>query len=194
MITAALQGRDLAITVEGIESPFVIRPLPGRMGKQLTHEYLLTLDRQLPATRMEEILMISVDGGQWVAGEDGDVLMPLDPADRTVYNRCDDELSTTEAQDVLHPAFFWQTVLGMDGINVYIKGGGGYAGGLKALGSLAQALGMSPLMTSLSSESATLTPSPASTSPTSTPTAGSTVERLPAAKRSRNQGGKKKRR
>lgn len=181
MISAAQQGRDLAITVEGIESPFVIRPLPGRMGKALTDLYLRTIVRDLPVTQMEDVFRIALDGGQW----DGDDLIPLPYEQQTVYRRCDDELSTAEAQDVLHPAFFWQTVLGFSGVKAYTDAGGGFEGGVKALGFLAQTLGVSPLTTSPSGALETLIRLQASTSPTTSPTGGSTIDRLPAGKQSR---------
>jgi len=186
MITAAQQGRDLAITVEGIESPFVIRPLPGRMGKTLTDLYFRTIIRELPVTQMEDVLRIAVDGGQWVTGDDGERhLVPLPEEQQTVYNRCDDELSTGEAQDVLNPAFFWQTVLNFSGVKSYVEAGGGFEGLVKTQGFLAQTLGVSPLTTSPSGALETLIRLQASMSPTTSPTGGSTIDRLPAGKQSR---------
>ncbi len=184
MVSAALQGRDLAITVEGVESPFVIRPLPGRMGKHLTDLYLRTMARELPPTQMEDVFRIALDGGQW-ADDAHTVLVPLPEDQQPVWARCDDELSQAEGQDVLHLAFFWQTVLGMTGVNSYIEAGGGFAGGVKTLGFLTQTLGISPLTTSPSSALETLIRSQANMSPTSSPMTGSTVEKLPANKQSR---------
>lgn len=187
MISVARQGCDLAITIEGRDDlqPYVIPALPGRMGKQLTLEYIRTLNRDLPATRMEEILMISIDGGRWEGEGDEERLVPLPPEQRTNYARLERELSTRAAQDILHPAFFWQTVLEIDAVNIYIGAGGGYVGGLKALGSLVQTLGLSPLVTSPSTESVTQTLQQANMSPTSSPQGGPTLAKLPTNKQSR---------
>ncbi|CAN5424927.1 hypothetical protein BH09ACT9_BH09ACT9_00730 [soil metagenome] len=190
MITAALQGRDLHLTVEGIEAPFIIRPLPGKMGKHITDLYLRITARELPPHGMEDLFRIAVDGGQWV--EDGQ-LVPLPEDQRVNYNRADDELSQSEAQDFLLPAFFWQTILGIDGVNEYIQAGGGMAGGVKLLGSLALTLGVSPLLISQSSALETLIQKVGDTPTTTTPQGGPTLAKLPAEKRSINQGKRPKR-
>jgi hypothetical protein len=190
MITAEQQGLNLAITVEGIEAPFVIRPLPGRMGKALTDIYLRTMARELHPENMEDVFRIALDGGRW-ADDERTKLVPLPEAEQLVYNRCEDTLSQAAGQDVLHAAFFWQTVLGIAGVNAYVEAGGGFAGGVKTLGSLVQTLGISPLTTSPSSALETLIRSQASTSPTTSPTAGSTIEKLPANRRSRKPSKKR---
>ncbi|RFA12167.1 hypothetical protein B7R22_17210 [Subtercola boreus] len=190
MIEAAQQGRDLHLTVEGVESPFVIRPLPGRMGKHVTEQYLKISARKLPAQGMEDLLRIAVDGGHWV----GDYLAPMPTDGQHIYNRCEDELSTAEAQDILLPALFWQTVLGMDGVETYVKAGGGFAGGVKALGFLLSTLGISPLLTSHSTELETLIRAQANMPSTDTPTDGPTLAKLPAEKRSIHQGKKPRKR
>ncbi|RFA12641.1 hypothetical protein B7R21_09855 [Subtercola boreus] len=141
MITATLAGRNLELTLDNIDQPFIIKPLPGRMGKQVTDHYLRITARAIPADGMEDLLRICVDGGRW---HEDKTLVPLPEAHRTNYLRCEDELSTAEAQDVLLPALLWQTVLGMDGVTTYVDGGGGMAGGVAALRLLVTTLGISP--------------------------------------------------
>ncbi|MFF1875905.1 hypothetical protein, partial [Kitasatospora herbaricolor] len=178
MASFTQQGRDLHILIEGVDDPFVIRPLPGRRGQQLT-DYFLKIASQLPLEGpdapedMETILNWAVNGvdenGDWItAGENS----------RRVYNT----LTLEEGQDVMLPAFYWSTVLGLKGVEEYFSVGG-MAGGVKAMGSLALTLGISPLVTSPSSVLATPTPSQASTTTTSTPNGGSARERLPLFKR-----------
>jgi hypothetical protein len=190
MIEAAQQGRDLHLTMEGIESPFVIRPLPGRMGKHVTEQYLKISAREIHPQGMEDLLRIAVDGGHWV----GDYLAPMPSDQQPNYDRLENELSTAEAQDILLPALFWQTVLGMDGVETYVKAGGGFAGGVKALGFLLSTLGISPLLTSQSTALETLIRAQANTPTTATPTGGPTLARLPAEKRSIQQGKKNRKR
>jgi hypothetical protein len=187
MISAAVQGRDLAITVEGSET-FVVAPLPGRQGEHLTNLYLLTMTRELPAATMNDVL----DGGVWVMdGEplerwvEGADLKPKPEAERHVLNQMRDSISQTEQQDVLHAAFFWQTVLGLDGVQAYIQAGGGLAAGVKTLRFLVSTLGVSPLTMLPPSESETLTPSQESSPSTGTRSGSGMLAKLPAGKRSR---------
>lgn len=147
MINAVEQGRNLHLSVEGIESPFVIRPLPGRVGMQITNTYIEGATGLATAEQIEDALRIAVDGGVL----EGGVYVPLPVDEQINYNRILDELRTTEGESVLLPAFFWQTVLGMAGVNAYIDGGEGVAGGVKALWALVSRLGLSPTKTSPSS-------------------------------------------
>ena len=137
-IKANKVGRDLHIEMEGVDGAFVIHPLPGRAGVQITNTYLDTFGGDvvdlLPALQM------AVDGarqnaitGRWE---------PLPEAEQTNFNRIGNELSQQESEDIIMPAFFWQTVLGMDGVRAYIDGGEGLAGTLKATGALSQRLGI----------------------------------------------------
>ena len=190
MASFTQQGRDLHITIEGVDDPFVIRPLPGRRGQELT-EYFLRIASQQPLDGlpdappdMDTVLNWAVNGvdedGNWITdGENS----------RRVFNT----LTLTEGQDVLLPAFYWSSVLGIKGVEEYFAVGGGMAGGVKALGSLTMILGISPLVTSPSSVLATPAQT-ASTTTTSSPTNGSARERLPLWKRSVGQNGKQRRR
>jgi hypothetical protein len=134
-ISVSKVGRDLHIHMEGVKEPFIIHPLPARAGIQVTDAYL---NSTVNPQALIEALQIAVDGG--VKGDDG-VWVPLPEEQQTNYNRIGDELSQEEGNDVIMPAFFWQTVLGMDGVNEYIKAGEGLAGTLKATGALSARLG-----------------------------------------------------
>jgi len=158
--------RDLHLTVEGAAT-FVVRPLPGRIGKQITDTYLDGAAGNANATDVEAALMMAVDGGRW--DDEAGRYVPLPDEQRTVYNRISDELRLGEAESILLPAFFWQTVLSIAGINAYIEGGEGIAGGVKALWALVARLGLSPLKTSPSSALESLIrlgSTPTTTSPT----------------------------
>lgn len=138
MITADKVGRDLHITMEGVDGAFVIHPLPGRAGLQITETYLQTraggmLD-MLPAFQM------AVDGARQNAITG--VWEPLPDDEQTNFNRIGNELSQTESEGIIMPAFFWQTILGMDGVKAYIEAGEGLPGILKATGALSQRLGL----------------------------------------------------
>ncbi|MEN0083998.1 MAG: hypothetical protein AAGC66_04440 [Leifsonia sp.] len=191
MASFTQQGRDLHITIDGVDDPFVIRPVPGRRGQELT-EYFLRVAAGQPLDGLPDappdmatVLNWAVNGvdenGDWITdGENS----------RRVFN----QLTLSEGEDVLLPAFYWSSVLGIKGVQEYFAAGGGMAGGVKALGSLTMTLGISPLVTSQSSVLATPTPSQADTTTTSSPPDGSALERLPRWKRSVGQNGKKPRR
>lgn len=188
MASFTQQGRDLHILIEGVDDPFVIRPLPGRRGQQLT-EYFLRIASQQPLDGLPDappdmatVLNWAVNG----VDENGDWITDGENSHR-VFNA----LSLEEGQDVLLPAFYWSTVLGIKGVQEYFSVGG-MAGGVKALGSLVSILGISPLVTSPSSVLATPTLTPASSTSMSTPTGGSARERLPRWKRSIGQNDRKK--
>lgn len=147
-LKAEQYGRDLHLTVEGADT-FVIRPLPGRVGVQITDTYLEGAVNKATAVEVEEALMIAVDGAMWddVEGR----WVPHPEGERPNYDRISAELRLGEAESVLLPAFFWQTVVGIAGVNAYIEGGEGVAGGIKALWALVARLGISPSKTSHSS-------------------------------------------
>ena len=166
-ITAAQQGRDLHITVIGIEEPFIIKPLPGRAGMQITDTYLNGATGAATSEQMTDALAIAVDG----AVLDGDLWVPRPLDERAVGNRMGLELSIPETESVALAAMFWQTILGVSGVNAYIEGGEGLAGGVKALWALVARLGLSPSRTSPSSALDTLIQL-ANTPTTSTPTGG----------------------
>lgn len=160
MITTTLSGRNLAIRVDGIEEPFLVPPLPGVKGQELTETFLRISAGQLAPGGMEQVLIDSV-------GE-------------AVYARVKGELSLSEGESVLLPAFYWQTVLGINGVNAYIAGGEGMAGAKKALELLIWTLGISPTQTAPSTALESLIQSPGLTPLTSRST--TTVDRLPANK------------
>jgi len=168
MITATAQGRDLHIRVGGIDEPFVVAPLPGVKGQALTNTFINIAAGVLSPEGMEPLL--------------------LEAAGEATYERVQNELSLSEGESVLIPALYWQTVLGIDGVNAYIAGGEGLAGSKKALELLVLTLGISPTTTAPSSALASLIQSPGLTPPTGVST--TTVAKLPAAKRSRNQSPK----
>lgn len=138
-ITAEKVGRDLHITMEGVDGVFVIRPLPGLAGLQITDVYLQAAGGA-SAAEMEAAFILAVDGGREnaITGR----WEPVPAEERTNYNRIARELSQAEAEEILMPAFLWQTTLGIDGVKAYIEGGGGLAGTVKATGALSQRLGL----------------------------------------------------
>lgn len=146
MVTASEVGRDLHLTVEGV-APFVVRPLPGRIGEQITSTYLEAAVGRASTEDMTDAFRMAVDGGV----KDGDRYVPVPESEQHNYNRIQDELRTAEAESILMPAFLWQTVLGLSGVTAYIEGGEGVAGGVKALWALTARLGISPSRTSPSS-------------------------------------------
>jgi hypothetical protein len=139
-VTAEKVGRDLHITVEGVDGPFVVRPLPGRAGVQITETFLGTAAGGHQTADFTAALMMAVDGarensitGRWE---------PVPDDEQTNFNRIGRELSQEESESVLMPAFFWQTVLGIQGVKEYLEGGEGLAGTLKATGALSRRLGL----------------------------------------------------
>lgn len=135
MIDATKDGRNLVITLQGVD-PFVVHPLPGHAGRQITDTYLTTLSGQ--TADLTAALQMAVDG----AILDGDRWVPRPEAEQINFNRLGMELSQDEAEMIIMPAFFWQTILGMDGVRAYIEGGEGLAGTLKASGALTARLGL----------------------------------------------------
>lgn len=147
MIKATKDGRNLVITLEGVD-PFMIRPLPGHAGRQITDTYLTSVAGGSSAADVTAALQIAVDGGVL----DGDRWVPRPEAEQTNFNRFGMELSQEESEGIIMPAFFWQTILGLDGVRAYIEGGEGLAGTLKASGALTARLGLLARRTSPSSE------------------------------------------
>lgn len=137
MITATKDGRNLVLTMEGVD-PFVIRPLPGHAGRQITDTYLTSVAGGSSTMDLTAALQMAVDG----ALHEDDVWVPLPEAEQTNFARIGMELSQEEAELIIMPAFFWQTILGMDGVKAYIQGGEGLAGTLKASGALTTRLGL----------------------------------------------------
>ena len=147
-VTATKVGRDLHLQFEGVDAPFVIRPLPGRAGLAITDTYLAISGGENRAQDLTQALQIAVDG----AVRDGDRWVPVPDDQQTNFNRIGEELSQDEAESILMPAFFWQTILGMDGVKAYLEGGEGLSGTLKATGALSRRLGLLVRPTSPSSD------------------------------------------
>ena len=147
MITAATEGRNLRLTVEGIDAPFIIKPLPGNAGYQLTDTFLRTNVGQATPDEMSEALAMALDGGV----KDGARWMPVPDAHRVNSRRLGDEVSLGEAEDIAMAALMWQTVLQDTGVNIYLSSGGGVEGLSKATGALVARMGLSSQLTSPSS-------------------------------------------
>lgn len=137
-VTAEKQGRNLVLTLEGVD-PFMVRPLPGLAGVQITDAYIHAAGG-MSAAEMDDAFRMAVDGarenaitGRWE---------PLPIEEQANYARIGRELSQAEAEEILMPAFLWQTTLGMDGVNAYLEAGGGLPGTLKATGALSRRLGL----------------------------------------------------
>ncbi len=146
MIKAEQVGRNLELTPWEGADPYVIRPLPGLAGVQITTTYLDGISGKATSEDVVAAMQIAVDGaresaitGRWE---------PLPEDERVIYRRIERELSLAEAEMVLVPAFFWQTVLGMTGVNSYLLAGGGAAGTVKVLRALAVRSGVLPPRTS----------------------------------------------
>lgn len=177
MVTAEQVGRDLHLHVEGVAEPFVVRPLPGVLGKELTVAFL-SGSIASDGAGMEDVLRVAVDGGSLEHGR----IVPPPVEEQHLYTRIHDELSLAEAESVLLPAFYFQTVLGYSGVQAYLEGGEGLSGQVKALRALIVRTEISPSTTSPSSESASPT-SAASSPSTSSRRGGRTADRLPPRKR-----------
>ena len=147
-VTAEKVGRSLHLKFEGVEEPFIVKPLPGRAGLQITDTYLAISGGENRAQDLTQALQIAVDG----AVRDGDRWVPVPDDQQTNFNRIGEELSQDEAESILMPAFFWQTILGMDGVKAYLEGGEGLSGTLKATGALSRRLGLLVRPTSPSSD------------------------------------------
>lgn len=153
-------GRDLHLTMDGVDGAFVVHPLPGRAGLQITDTYLRVTTpapegapKSAATTRAKELsdaLIMAVDGARQNAITGAWEPVPED--EQTNFGRIGMELAQAEAEQILMPAFFWQTILGMDGVRAYLEGGEGLAGTLKAAGALSARLGLLARPTSPSSE------------------------------------------
>jgi len=107
MITARLQGRRLALTVETEPdetaiAPVLVEPLAARVGRELSTRYLLAVEGVLD------------DGGQ--IGLD-----VLTAVGKSNAERIDAELSQAEGELMLQAAYLWQTVGGMEAVRAYLE-------------------------------------------------------------------------
>lgn len=139
-ITAEKVGRDLHITMDGVDGAFVIRPLPGRAGLAITETYLMSSAGQGNGKAFADALIMAVDGARQNAVTG--IWEPVPEAEQTNFARIGAELSQAESEGILMPAFFWQTILGVEGVKAYIDGGEGLTGTLKAAGALTARLGL----------------------------------------------------
>jgi hypothetical protein len=185
-IRAEQNGRRLVLTLDGGEvdgiMPFTIAPVSARTGNALTNAFILlaTQVAQMPTEQVEAMYKTCLDGG--TVSEDG-LFVPVSPT--PIYDRVSDELSSTEAIEFTHKAFMWQSIVGIEGITVHDEAGGGVNGMVKSLRLLTDKLGLSPSLTSRSTESAPQTPAGATPPTTTHPSIAlldepsSTVSKLP---------------
>jgi len=183
-IAFAQQERNLSISIEGVE-PFIIAPLPGFAGERATEIFIKIAAHKLAPDRLTEVWQLAVDG----VDAEGNTI-----TDGPNWSRIQRELSLTEAESVVTPAFYWQTTLGIKGVEAFVEGGEGLAGAKKALELLIWTLGISPLQTSRSSDLESLILSPGLTPLTTTPSGGKTLDKLPPEKRGFLQNRRDKRR
>ena len=180
MVTATQEGRNLHLHVEGLE-PFVVKPLPGLAGMQITDTYLDTATGRGNQIEATLALVMALDGA--VHNPETDLWEPPPEEQRANSNRVGLELSTAETEDVSMAAFFWQTILGAAGVNTYLESGGGIGGHTKAMWALVQRLGLSPLLTSPSTALEDLTRLLGSIPSTSTPEGGKKPGKRPQDRR-----------
>lgn len=183
MITAEQVGRNLHLTVEGVEEPFIIHPLPGYAGEKATQVFIEIAAQKRPPEELEGVWQMVLDG----VTADGTPVK-----DGPNWTRIRNTLSLHEGEDVLHPAFYWQTTLGIDGVTEYLEVGGGLAGAGKVLKRLILTLGISPTQIGRSGALDGLIQSLAPTLPTDPST--TTLGRLPLHKRGFKQNARRARR
>lgn len=169
MITATQEGRNLHLHVEGLD-PFIVRPLPGNAGMQVTDTYLKMATGTGNQVDVTLALVMALDGAR--LNEGTNLWEPVPETERDNSNRIGTELSAAEMEDVSMAAFFWQTILGPAGVNTYLENGGGVGGHTKAMWALVTRLGLSPLLTSPSSALDELILLQGSIPSTSTPPSG----------------------
>jgi len=169
-------GRNLHLTMEGLD-PFIVKPLPGNAGLQATDAYLSMATGNGDQTEVTLGIVMALDGA--VHNKETDVWEPVPEAERINSNRLGTELSAAEMEDVSMAAFFWQTILGPAGVNVYLENGGGVGGHTKAMWALVTRLGLSPRLTSPSTALEDLIQLQGSIPNTSTPPDGNKPGKQP---------------
>lgn len=167
-LNATQEGRNLHLTLEGCD-PFIVRPLPGAAGQQITETYLLGSIQQASQGELTEALIMALDGA--VLDETAGRWVPVPVEERVNSKRAGEQLSLGELDLVMNAAFFWQTILNTEGVSLFLSGEG-VEGHLKAMRALVARLGLSHLMTSPSSVSADEIRSLVSTRTTSSPRGG----------------------
>lgn len=178
-ITAVQEGRNLHIRVEGIADPYVVKPLPGNAGLQITDTYIAASMSQATAEETTDALAIALDGA--VFDETTERWVPN--VDRPNSVRIGNELSLMETDTVAMTAFYWQTILGIKGVELFLASQGGVEGHTKALTAVTQRMGLSRLLTSPSSALESLTLLQGSSPSTSTRPGGAKPARQPQDRR-----------
>lgn len=148
-INAEKVGRDLQLAFDGVDDPFIIHPLPGNAGQQITRTYLKAAEGK-GGENFPDALRMALDGARKNAITGDWERLPDEECPN--WQRIGNELSQSEGELIVMPAFFWQTILGMDGVAAYVEGGEGIAGTLKAQKALLTRLGLLAQMTLPSSE------------------------------------------
>lgn len=191
-IRAEQVGRRLVLTLDGGEvdgiMPFTIAPVSAKTGNALTQSFILlaTQVAQMPTEQVKAMYQVAMDGG---TVSDAGLFIPVDPTPN--YDRMEDQLSSTEAIELTHKAFMWQSIVGIEGITVHDEVGGGVNGMVKSLRLLTDKLGLSPSLTSRSGASENPTTVGATPATTTHPSIAlldepsSTVNKLPQSKVSR---------
>lgn len=206
MITATPDGRSLRIRVTDPENPaagsavddIIVDPLPAKRGVQLSRLYVTQALGTIPELGVEtptseglESVFIEAVGPDNYARIAGAIVVATEEGSAVrdagvrylAYEEHDGQVAPDgeplrheEIQNILQAAFFWQSVVGIDGVNAYLENSDLTSG--KALGLLLTALGIQLSRTSRSSESENQTPQ-AGTPGTSTPTGTSSSVVLP---------------
>lgn len=154
-------GRNLRLEIEGLES-ITVQPLKAKHGLMLTQGFTEYATKGISNELWEGMLLGALDGFD----ENDEPIR-----DGTNYAYLQENATLAEGEQILHAAFYWQTILGMDGVNAYLDEGGGVGGALKVMSALLFRLGLSHLTTSPNTESVNADPM-ADTSTTSSQKAG----------------------
>jgi len=185
-ITATEEGRNLLIVVEDDEQRFEyrIRPLPGGAGHQITETYLATARGELhDEAAVTEALTMALNGARYDAATERWTI----PDDLPVSEQLERELRLAETESVAYCAFYWQTIVGIAGVNAFLEGGEGVAGQVKALWVMTARMGLSTSRPSPLSALDTLT------SMVSTPSTSSRAGGEKRGKQPRDRPAKKRR-
>lgn len=224
---ATQEGRQLVLTVDGLERPFRIDPLPAKRGKFLSEQFIQASVGLIPTGVAEQIFVEAiglenyarmtglridlrrvteiVDG---LAAQYGESILGVtdhgvvhDPdglgfagvsrllTQGFVFVYTDDPdsdgepIRQEEAEALCLAAFYWQSVVGIEAVEVFLEEGGKTAGSVKALALLVKRLGLSQ-STNSSTEGSAPAIQEGSSSPESVTANSSALERLPANRRS----------
>lgn len=112
--------------------------------------------------------------------DDGALFIAREPFDDEDDPDDGEPIRQEECESLALCAFYWQTVIGMEGVRAFIDGGEGTGGSLKALALLQTRIGLSPAKTSRSRAMESLIPSQESSEGTTATATSSGSVRLPA--------------